>query len=208
MTMPFDRRPPPTRIPPVMTSEGAQGTVDDAQAPTLDDAILGGSETTVAPSTLPAPVQTPAPKAPKLEGLANDKILKTVGRGFTVGLPITQEARKAFAEAFAEDELAKYGMELISAGGGVGAVLDDLVEKSPFARMAVGVAALLGAGAMARFEYAQGIQQAQQAQQQQLVSANPNSDGSSSDSGFTAADLQAQNVNFGDPFAVGGDNEA
>jgi hypothetical protein len=168
---------------------------------------LGGSESSVGNSSnLPSPVQTPAPKAPKLpklEGLANDKILKTVGRGFTVGLPITQEARKAFAEAFADDELAQYGIELISAGGGVGAVLDDLVQKSPFARMAVGVAALLGAGAMARFEYVQGMQQAQQ----QLVGANPNPESVDTDAGFSPADLGV-NVNLGDPFAVGGDNEA
>jgi hypothetical protein len=182
-------------------SEPLETTPEDSQdAPSLGDAVGSLSGAPAAPA--------PAPKAggmaAKFGSVSNDMLLKIVARTFTVGLPITPEMRRAFVEAYADDEFAQYGIELINQDGGALAIVDTLVQTSPFARLALGGLLLAGTGFAARMEYVAALHNAQ-AQGGALFAGSvgtPNS----RDPGFTADDLSGESV-IADAFAAGGNSD-
>jgi hypothetical protein len=135
-------------------------TLEDAttdNAPRLEDAVEGE-----------ATAETPKPETPsanklteKIKGLTDKKILELLGRGFTVGLPMTPDLRKAFVEAYAEDETVQFGWELVGAGGGIGSLVTGLIESNPLARLAIGSLLVVGGGIAQRMDYAAQLQQLQ-----------------------------------------------
>lgn len=153
--------------------------------PSLDDAISG-----------PPGHSGPANPAPKTRGkpIADEQILGIFGGIFARGLdPATREQ---FIEAYRQDELVRLGLEFSDLGGALMelGITVGSNTMSPWLKLGIGAAALIGGGLLLRSSYAQqGIHFEQfrnllsdpnqrQALFNQLGITNP-------DGGFTAADL-------------------
>jgi hypothetical protein len=199
---------PPRRAPPGrgsftpadddMLESGSENVQNLENAPSLDDAV----ESAV---PAPAPEQTAASKklAAKMRGLSDTEILKLLGRSFTVGLPMSSKARKAFAEVYADDETVQLGWEMLNADGGLGSMVGALIESSPFVRMGVGGLLLVGGGIATRLEYVAAIEKQNQLEQSSReFNTQPTEPEPTASNDFAG-------VNFGaddDRFAVGGED--
>jgi hypothetical protein len=162
----------------------------DPNAPSLDD-VVTPVETQAAPSqdepqvpAAPLPEESRQALDELADEITDEVILESIGLGFTVGLPIAQEQREQFAEAYAKSKLVKIGMKLTGLKGTTGASITAALEKSALLRIGAGALLLIGAGAQMRGQYVAEIANAQ-AQLQ-----NGGASGSrGADAGFIADDL-------------------